>query len=41
MIILALGFTWRGRAFASRDQAGGTLSCAAVPRGGLGPLPPP
>ena len=28
-------------ALASRDQAGGVLSFAAVPRGGLGPLPPP
>ncbi len=26
---------------ASRDQAGGVLSCAAVPRVGLGPTTPP
>jgi hypothetical protein len=26
---------------ASRDQVGGALSYAAVPRGGLGPTPPP
>jgi hypothetical protein len=29
------------RGFASRDQVGGALSCAAVPRVGLGPTTPP
>jgi hypothetical protein len=38
------GLVWFGLAWlglASRDQAGGVLSCAAVLRVGLGPTTPP
>ena len=38
---LALGSARRCWGSLVRDQAGGALSSAAVPRGGLGPLPPP
>jgi hypothetical protein len=40
-IVLLAAFVRSLRVAFVRDQVGGALSSAAVPRGGLGPLPPP